>query len=239
MNTKRGALREGCSAFSAARAAATSGRSCSAACRVFFERDLVTIVEAPDRARSNLELLRAAEPQADVIKRQVRLRGDKIEQPLLMLVQRRAAMAGAGLVLNAAGVRPAPDTADRRRGTDVEQTCRLPRTVTLLDDRDDPHPQVFRVSLRHRAPPPLSLEEPNLICAPEGTPYDPSDSNQTESALEELRTLSIPLLRGRAGVGALPQNSTTIKVIKSNAARTNPPDRRHDAGPLNAGRLFK
>ena len=35
MNTKRGALREGCSAFSAARAAATSGRSCSAACRDF------------------------------------------------------------------------------------------------------------------------------------------------------------------------------------------------------------
>src|SRR5450432_2736243 len=31
-------------------AAATSGRSCSAAFRVFFERDLVTIVEAPDRA---------------------------------------------------------------------------------------------------------------------------------------------------------------------------------------------
>src|SRR6202790_676785 len=183
MNTKRGALREGCSSFSGARAAATSGRSCSAACRVFFERDLVTIVEAPDRARSNLELLRAAEPQADVIKRQVRLRGDKIEQPLLMLVHRRAAMAGAGLGLDAAGRRPALDPADRRRGTDVEQTCRLPRTVTLLDDRDDPPPQVFRVSLRHRAPPPLSSEEPNLICAPEGTPYNPSDSNQTESAL--------------------------------------------------------
>src|SRR6202163_3517329 len=183
MKTRRGASSFDCSPFSSARAAATSGRSCSAACRVFFERDVVTIVEAPDRARSNLELLRAAEPQADVIKRQVRLRGDKIEQPLLMLVQRRAAMAGAGLGLDAAGRRPALDPADRRRGTDVEQTCRLPRTVTLLDDRDDPHPQVFRVSLRHRAPPPLSLEEPNLICAPEGTPYDPSDSNQTESAL--------------------------------------------------------
>jgi len=54
--------------------------------QTFFERDLLTIVEAPDRARSNLELLRAAEPQADVIERQVRLRSDKIEQPLLMLV---------------------------------------------------------------------------------------------------------------------------------------------------------
>src|SRR3984893_3695560 len=161
MNTKRGALREGCSAFSAARAAATSGRSCSAGCRVFFERDLVTIVEAPDRARSNLELLGAAEPQADVIKRQVRLRGDKIEQPLLMLVQRRAAMASAGLGLDAAGRRPALDPAVRRRGTGVEQASPLPRSVTFLADRDAPLAQVFRVTLRLRAPPPLSSEEPN------------------------------------------------------------------------------
>src|SRR5450631_4624490 len=183
MNTRRGALREGCSAFSAARAAATSGRSCSAACRVFFERDLVTIVEAPDRARSNLELLRAAEPQADVIERQVRLRGDKIEQPLLMLVQRRAAMASAGLGLDAAGRRPALDPADRRRGTDVEQTCRLPRAVTFLDDRDDPLAQVFRVSLCHRAPP-VAATESDLRAR--GNPYNPPDSNQTGSALARI-----------------------------------------------------
>src|ERR1700730_9080521 len=159
MNTKRGALREGCSAFSAARAAATSGRSCSAACRVFFERNLLTIVEAPYRARSNLELLRAADPQADVIERQVRLRGDKIEQPLLMLVQRRAAMASAGLGLDAAGRRPALDPADRRRGTAVERPGRPRSALTFPDDRDVPLAQVFRVPLRHRAPPPLSSEE--------------------------------------------------------------------------------
>src|ERR1700724_4443843 len=143
MNTRRGALRESCSAFSAARAAAPSGRSCSVACRVFVERDLLTIVEAPDRARSNLELLRAVEPQADVIERQVRFRGDKIEQPLLMLVQRRAAMASAGFGLDGAGRRPRLDPPDRRRGTDVEQTCRPPRAPTFLDDRDAPLPQVF------------------------------------------------------------------------------------------------
>jgi hypothetical protein len=109
----------------------------------FFERDLVTIVEATDRTRSNLELLRAAEPQANVIERQVRLRGDKIEQLLVMLVQRRTVMARAGLGLDAAGRHPALDPADRRRGTDVEQTCRLRRAVSFLDDRDDPLPQVF------------------------------------------------------------------------------------------------
>src|SRR3954466_666861 len=166
MNTKRGALREGCSAFSAARAAATSGRSCSAACRVFFERDPLTIVEAPDRTRSNLELLSAAEPQADVIECQVRLRGDKIEQPLLMLVQRRAATASAGLGLDAAGRRPALDPADRGRGPDVEQTCRLPRAVAFLDDRNDPLPQVCRVSLRHRPPPRGCFEYPCATAPP-------------------------------------------------------------------------
>jgi hypothetical protein len=87
-----------------------------------------------------------------------------------MLVQRRAAMAGAGLGLDAAGCRPALDPADHRRGTDVEQTRRLPRAVTFLDNRDDPLPKVFRVSLRHLALPPLSSEEPNLICSLEGTP---------------------------------------------------------------------
>jgi hypothetical protein len=38
----------------------------------------------------------------------------------------------------------------------------------------------------------VSLEEPNLICAPEGTPYNPSDSNQTESAL--MPTFHKPLI---------------------------------------------
>src|SRR5271169_463114 len=153
MNTRRSALSEGCSAFNAARAAATSGRSCSAACRVFFERDLVTIEEAPDRGRSNLESLHAAEPHADIIQRQVRLRGDKIKQPLLMFVQRRAAMAGAGFGLDAARRRPALDPADRCRGADVEYTRHLPRALALLGHRDGPLPQVLRVSLRHRAPP--------------------------------------------------------------------------------------
>jgi hypothetical protein len=35
----------------------------------------------------------------------------------------------------------------------------------------------------------LSSQEPNLICAPEGTPYNPSDSNQAESALVQAGDL--------------------------------------------------
>src|SRR5437762_12725651 len=97
MNTRRAASSEGCSAFSAARAAATSGRSCSAACRLFFEGDVVTVVEAPDRAYTRLLPLLGAKPRADFLDRQIRLRGNEIEQPLPMVLEWRAAVAGAEL----------------------------------------------------------------------------------------------------------------------------------------------
>src|ERR1019366_4672295 len=79
MNTRRGS-----SAFNSARAAATSGRSCSAACSVFFKGDVVTLVEAPDRANAGFVLLHGAQPHTDFLKRQVRLRGNQIQQPLSM-----------------------------------------------------------------------------------------------------------------------------------------------------------
>src|SRR6476469_9983553 len=112
MNTRRRGLRDGCSAFSSARAAATSGRSCSAACRVFFKGDLVTLIETSDRTPAGLELLLAREPPADLLERQVGLRGDEVEQPLLVRLKRRAAVAGAGLRRHASRRRPALDPAD-------------------------------------------------------------------------------------------------------------------------------
>ena len=99
-----------------------------------------------------------------------------------MVVQRRAAMASAGLGLDAAGRRPALDPADRRRGTHVEQTRRLPRAVTCLDYRDDPLPQIFRVSLRHRVPRRRRRKTESDLHA-RGNPYNPSDSDQAGTAL--------------------------------------------------------
>src|SRR5258707_8777924 len=54
IKTSRFARKDDCSAFSSARAAATSGRSCSAACSVFFERDAVPLVKPPDRGSADL-----------------------------------------------------------------------------------------------------------------------------------------------------------------------------------------
>src|SRR5277367_1315335 len=170
MKTRRGASSLDCSAFSSARAAATSGRSCSAACRVFFERDVVAFIEAPDRGRSGFQPLFRLEPRAYLFERQVRLRCDKIEQPLPMHLERRAAVARAGQCCHAARRRPALDPADRGRSAETKHPRRFPSALALFDKRDRPHPEVLRVSLRHRPTSLLPSSNPNLICDPVGTP---------------------------------------------------------------------
>src|SRR5882757_1429100 len=159
MNTRRRALSAGCSAFSSSRAAATSGRSCSAACRTFFERDLVAVVEAPDGADSDSELLLAAQPVANLLKRQIGLLRHEIEQPSLVRLERRATVAGAGLRLDAASAVPSIQPTHRRRGRKVEHTRDLPPALSLLDHRNRALAQVLRVALRHGIPPP-PLTEP-------------------------------------------------------------------------------
>src|SRR5262245_19935727 len=68
------------------RARATSARSCSAACRLFFESNLVTLKEAPDRgaAASNLVL---AHRQNHFVQCQVRLLLNQTQQKIRMLLQ--------------------------------------------------------------------------------------------------------------------------------------------------------
>ena len=51
MNTRRSGSRSGCAMNQALRRATTSGRSCSAACAVFFEGHPVPVQATPDRAR--------------------------------------------------------------------------------------------------------------------------------------------------------------------------------------------
>src|ERR1700676_215386 len=155
MKTRRGASSFDCSTFSSARAAATSGRSCSAACRVFFERDFVAFVEAPDRGRTGFQPLLGFEPRADLFERQVRLCCDQIKQPLAMCLERRATVARAGQCRYTARCRPALDPADCGRGAETEHPRRFPSALAVFDKRDRPRPEVRRVSLRHRPTSPL------------------------------------------------------------------------------------
>src|SRR5271168_2751732 len=147
MKTRRGAFSLDCSTFSSARAAATSGRSCSAACRVFFERDVVAFVEPPDRGRAGFQPLLGLEPCANLFERQVRLCGDQIKQPLPMRLKRRTAVARAGQCRYTARCRPALDPADCGRGPETEHPCRFPSALAVFDKRDRTSPEVLRVTV--------------------------------------------------------------------------------------------
>src|SRR5215510_9800703 len=186
MNTRREGFSVGCSAFSSLRAAATSGRSCSAACRTFFERDVVAVVEAPDGAGGDGQLLLAAKPVADLLERQIGLLRHEIEQPLLVRLERRTTVPSAGFRRDAPRSVPPVKPTHCRRGSKVEHTRDLPPALSLLDHNNRTLPQVLRVTLCHGTPPPLPMERSNLICATLGIPCGCSDSHQVESALEYI-----------------------------------------------------
>ena len=133
----------------------------------------MTIVEAPDRAHCCLHLLLGTQSRADLLKRQIRLFGNKFEQPLFVLLERRAGMARATLRLDAAGLGPALDPADSSRGADFEQTPRFPCALPLHHDRNYACPQVIRISPGHRATPPLPSEQPESDLHVRGNPLLP------------------------------------------------------------------
>src|SRR5499425_2359498 len=90
--TSRAGSNKPCSRIQRRRDRATSARSCSAACRLFFERDLVSLKKPPDRraAARDLVLTHRAD---DLVQRHVRLYFDQRQQKVRVLLQRRRAPA--------------------------------------------------------------------------------------------------------------------------------------------------
>ncbi len=76
-------------------ACATSGRSCSAACRLFFEGDGVALEEAAQRSFRRLEPNLLLAPGDDRLQRQVRLGAGELQEPIGMRLQRRTGLAAA------------------------------------------------------------------------------------------------------------------------------------------------
>jgi len=75
----------------------------------------MAVVEAPDGADGDSELLLAAKPVANLLKRQIGLIGHEIEQPLLVRLERRATVASAGFRRNTTRSEPAIEPTHRRR----------------------------------------------------------------------------------------------------------------------------
>src|ERR1700758_2879597 len=113
MNTRRSGSNLGWSSLQATRAAATSGRSCSAARTLFFKADAVAGKKTPNRPEPRLLLAFLEEPALDFQQRQVRLLPYQRKQPFLVFLQRRSALPLDGFGFVAAGFPPALRPPDR------------------------------------------------------------------------------------------------------------------------------
>src|SRR5712692_627060 len=140
----------------AARAAATSGRSCSAACTVFFEADTFPGVEPPHRsvADADAALLQLV---ADLLQRQVRSHFDPLQKPGPLALQARTVIAAHGLRRHAAGVLPAPNPVDHRADPDP-RTPMPPRVATA---RLQPRRPPASANLPNKAVPCLLASNPS------------------------------------------------------------------------------
>src|SRR5215813_3923409 len=127
---------------------------------LFFERDLVAVVEAPHRAHGDAELLLSTKSFADFLQRQIGLLGNEVEQPILVRLERRPTVASAGFIFDAACRRPQVEPTHCCRSGDVEQARDLAPALTLLDQCNRARTQVIRVPPRHGISPPLLTEQP-------------------------------------------------------------------------------
>src|SRR6516225_4178697 len=137
-----------CSPAQALRAAATSGRSCSAARMLFFEADAVAVKEPPDRPNPRFLLALLQQTALDLFQRQIRFLSHQCEQPFLMLIQRRPALALIGFSFKAAGLPPAPHPADRRRIPDDKLPCCGSCRRTAFNHLDHSNSQIVRIPHR-------------------------------------------------------------------------------------------
>src|SRR3954451_6761367 len=125
MKTRRLGSSAGWRRMNTRRAWATSGRSCSAACRVFFERQLVGSEKPMHRAQPDGDPAQDRKRTADLLQGQVGLLGNQLQHLRTVLAQPRATIAAhrawPRLAFGAPALRPANGAAN----ADIKP-CRCP-----------------------------------------------------------------------------------------------------------------
>jgi hypothetical protein len=119
MNTSRSGLNSGCRARQARRAAATSGRSCSAACWVFFSRQPGGGEEAANPGPAGRDPL-IRQPVAQLGDREVRLGRQQRAQSLAVRRERGPFPAPDPVRLDRAALVPALHQLDHAADADLE-----------------------------------------------------------------------------------------------------------------------
>src|SRR5215211_7131473 len=151
INTSRAGSNMPCSRIQRRRARATSARCRSAACRLFFNGDVVSVEKPPERAAagSNPPL---AQLGNCLHQSQIRLFGNQSQNLGGEFFQRRNASA-ARLRCGAPPLAPALQPLYRRARAHLEALRRLAARRSRLYGLDNAFPQVTRIGLRHRPPP--------------------------------------------------------------------------------------
>src|SRR5262249_2807185 len=152
INTSRAGSNMPCSRIQRRRARATSTRSRSAACRLFFEGDAVspTKPRKSSRAGSDPPLHQFRQR---LLQGQIGLLSDESQYHRGMLVQRRYA-SSARLRRGAPSLVPALQPFDPRTRTDAETLrCLPPRHPLVLDGFNHTLPQVTGIGPWHGPPP--------------------------------------------------------------------------------------
>lgn len=154
INTSRAGLSMPCSRIHRRRARATSTRSCSAACRLFFNSDVVAVKKSPNRgtAAPNSSLVQRGNHLFESDVRPIR---NQRQQPFCMLIQGRrtpSTRLGAG----ASGSTPTLQPSHRRTGAHIKAFGCLPPRRTSVNRLNYALPKAVGIGFWHRSEPPKS-----------------------------------------------------------------------------------
>jgi hypothetical protein len=148
MNTRHSALSAACRSRQAARAAATSGRSCSAACRVFFSRQPGGDEEATEPGAAHRDAV-CGQPLPQLGDRQIRLRRQERAHPLAVRRERRALGAADPIRLHRAAAPPTLHRLDHEANADLELCSGRPPRPAVLHRAHHALAQIYRIRSCH------------------------------------------------------------------------------------------
>src|SRR5438552_13402347 len=169
MKTSRFGSSHGCRLRNASRAAATSGRSCSAACRLFFKGQVQMPQKSEDRRKADLNLV-LRQSGCNLRQRNIGLLRHPLSDPLLVRGQSVALVTAKLRRTDASGLALAPQEAADRTQADVMLLGGFRARRALLDRRGHAGAQIVRIRLRHSLLAPAPVQILNLIRARMGIP---------------------------------------------------------------------
>src|SRR5438105_1432158 len=156
-----------CCRCNALRAAATSGRSCSAARRLFFKGQLQMMQKPRDRRLTDHDLL-LRQPSLELRQRDVWLLCHQLPDKVLVRRQREILVAAKLCRADAPRFAVKPEEATHRADTHPALLRGFRDGSATLDHLHHPYTQIFRKRLRHPCWPPPSRKLES---------YSPSDGN--------------------------------------------------------------